>query len=216
MPNIFDKIYKKYNLKKTNIYIETGCYLGRGITKPVGCKCSGAFCICNPKNPNSMGVLNNYKTIYSIELVKKYYELNRKQFENYPHINIINGDSSLKLEELLLTINEPITVFLDAHWSGGDTGRLEEDSPLLKELDILKKREYDDIIIIDDCRNIGKKGNGGRKGNANYPPMMFDWSYITLDKIKKRLKNNYIILSNECKTITDGKKDQLVLLPQKK
>ena len=145
----------------------------------------------------------------------KYYNLNVNQFKNFPHVNIIHGDSAEKLNELLSNINEPVTVFLDAHWSGGDTGRLEEDSPLLKELDILKKRKEDDIIIIDDCRCIGKKGAAGRKGNVNYPPMFFDWTNITFNEIKKRIKDNYIMLENNNKNITDGKLDQLILLPIK-
>jgi hypothetical protein len=212
MPNIYDEIYQKYNITKTSIYIETGCYLGRGITKPIGCKCSNAFCKCNPVNTKTLGVLDNYNTIYSIELVKKYYDLNTEQFKNYPNVNIIHGDSTEQLEKLLKNINEPVTVFLDAHWSGGDTGRLDKDTPLLNELNILKNRKYDDIIIIDDSRHIGKKGKGGKKGNVNYPPMKFDWTYVTIDKIKSLLKSNYIILSNENENITDGKKDQLILI----
>ena len=38
MPNIYNNIYEKYNLNKTSIYIETGCYLGRGIIKPLSNK----------------------------------------------------------------------------------------------------------------------------------------------------------------------------------
>lgn len=213
MPNIHNNIYKKYNLEKTNVYIETGSFIGRGITKPIGCSCTGCFCMCNPKNPNTIGVLNNYKKIYSIELSEKYYKLNVEQFKSFKNVNIIHGDSSIELKNLLDKIEEPVTVFLDAHWSGGDTARSNIDSPLLKELDVLKKREYRDIIIIDDARCIGKTGQAGRVGNANYPPMTFDWSYIKLDDIKNKIKQDYIILTNENKDITDGKIDQIILIP---
>jgi hypothetical protein len=214
MPNIYDDIYKKYNLKKTCTYIETGCYKGRGIIKPACGKCPGITCRCNPINTKTIGILNNYEKIYSIELVKKYYELNKKQFQNYKHVTIIHGNSPEKLSELLLNINYPVTVFLDAHWSGGDTGRLNKDSPLLEELYVLKKRKYNDIIIIDDTRCIGKTGNSGRAGNANYPPMKYDWTDISIEDIKKNIKENYIILENKHKNITDGKADQMILLPQ--
>ena len=92
MPNIYNNVYKKYNLKKTNIYIETGTYIGRGITKPVGCNCTGCFCMCNPKNPNTTGVLNNYNKIYSIELSEKYYNFNVKQFKSFKNVNIITNN----------------------------------------------------------------------------------------------------------------------------
>jgi hypothetical protein len=213
MPNIYDNIYKKYNLSKTSIYIETGCYLGRGIIKPKDNKYSVSDAINGVCE--TIGILHSgYDKIYSIELVEKYYNLNKEQFKNFDHVNIIHGDSSVKLEELLSNINVPVTVFLDAHWSGGDTGRLNKDTPLLEELDILKKRKYNDIIIIDDTRCIGKYGNAGRKGNKNYPPMKFDWSYVTLSDIEKRIKENYIVLNNENKDITDGKVDQLILIPK--
>jgi len=60
------------------------------------------------------------------------------------------------LPELLNNINEPVTIYLDAHYSGGTTAFGEEEVPLLFELEILKNRKYDDIIIIDDCRLLGK------------------------------------------------------------
>ena len=213
MPNIYNNIYEKYNLNKTSKYIETGCYLGRGIIKPLDNKYSVLDAI--EGKCDSIGILHSgYERIYSIELVEKYYNLNKEQFKNSKNVTIVHGDSSIKLDELLSNINEPVTVFLDAHWSGGDTGRIGKDTPLLEELDILKKRKYNDIIIIDDTRHIGKSGNAGRKGNKNYPPMKFDWSYITLSDIEKRIKENYIMLNNNNRDITDGKNDQIILLPK--
>lgn len=41
-------------------------------------------------------------------------------------------------------------VLLDAHYSGGSTAFGEEEVPLLYELEILKKRKHNDIIIIVD------------------------------------------------------------------
>jgi len=85
------------------------------------------------------------------------------------------GDSKKILPDLLNTINEPVTIFLDAHYSGGTTAFGEEEAPLLHELEILKNRKYNDIIIIDDCRLLGQSGKCGvGDDDPVYPTMNYD------------------------------------------
>ena len=136
MPNLTDLFYNKTNLSRTNIYIETGTYLGYGV-----------------KN-----MLDKYSFIHSIELSEKWYNYNVEQFKDNNKVKIHFGNSKNILPILLSNINEPVTIYLDAHYSGVNTEFGEEETPLLKELEFLKNREYDDIIIIDDCRILGKKG----------------------------------------------------------
>jgi len=126
------------------------------------------------------------------------------------------GDSKIILPELLKNINEPITIYLDAHYSGGTTAFGDEEVPLLFELDILKNRNYDDIIIIDDCRLLGKSGVCGvGDDHPVYPTMIYDWSNITEDKIINLMKKGYILLKNDCVKYTDGGEDQYILVKQK-
>ena len=194
MPNLSSLFYEKTNNVKTKHYIETGTYLGDGI-----------------KN-----VLDNYDNIHSIELSEKWYQYNIEQFKNNKNVKMYLGDSKKKLPELLNDINEPITIFLDAHYSGGTTAFGEEEVPLLFELEILKNRKYDDIIIIDDCRLLGKIGKCGCGDNHPvYPTMTYDWRNITENKIINLLKERYIILKNDNKIYTDGPHDQFILVKQK-
>ena len=194
MPNLSSLFYEKTNNIKTKQYIETGTYLGNGI-----------------KN-----VLSNYEKIHSIELSEKWYHHNVNQFKNNPKVKIYLGDSKKKLPELLNKINEPVTIFLDAHYSGGTTAFGEEEVPLLFELEILKKRKYDDIIIIDDCRLLGKTGLCGCGPNHPiYPRMTYNWTDITENKIINLLKKGYIILKNDNCNYTDGPSDQFILVKQK-
>ncbi len=176
MPNLTTEFYNLMKNTKTNYYIETGTYMGDRIKS----------------------ILNNYNNIYSIELSDKWYNYNKKQFINNENVKILLGDSKKILSELLNTINEPITIYLDAHYSGGTTAFGEEEVPLLYELEILKNREYDDIIIIDDCRLLGKTGICGC-GDIIYPIMTYDWQNITEEKIKMKMKENYILLKNDKK-----------------
>jgi len=190
MPNLTQVFYDVTKTSKTNQYIETGTYLGDGIKT----------------------VLNNYKTIHSIELAEKWYNYNIEQFKNNDSVKMHFGDSKKILPELLDTISEPITIYLDAHYSGGTTAFGEEEVPLLFELDILKNRKYNDIIIIDDCRLLGKTGVCGAGDNDPiYPTMNYDWANITENNIIKSMKDGYSILKNDNRQYTDGATDQFIL-----
>lgn len=193
MPNLTNKLYALTNNKqqKTNVYIETGAYLGEGIKT----------------------VLNSYDTIYSIELSEKWFHYNVEQFKNNSNVHMILGDSKKILPELIKNIHEPVTVYLDAHYSGGTTSFGEEETPLLHELSILKNRTYDDIIIIDDGRLLGKTGTCGCGPNHPiYPTMTFNWVDITETKIKDLMKPNYILLKNDNQMFSDGATDQFILV----
>ena len=192
MPNLTSEFYNLSKTIKTTHYIETGTYLGDGI------KC----------------VLNNYLNIHSIELSEKWYQHNVEQFKNNKNVKMYLGDSKKILPELLKSINEPITIYLDAHYSGGTTAFGEEEVPLLFELEILKQRKYDDIIIIDDCRLLSKTGICGGDNNPVYPTMTYDWSDITENKIINLMKDGYILLKNDNHEYTDGASDQFILVKQ--
>jgi hypothetical protein len=193
MPNLTSEFYNLSKTKQTKHYIETGTYLGDGI------KC----------------VLNNYENIHSIELSEKWYHYNVEQFKNNNNVKIHLGDSKKILPELLKTLNEPITIYLDAHYSGGTTAFGEEEVPLLFELEILKQRKYYDIIIIDDCRLLGKIGIcGAGENHPVYPTMTYNWSNITEHKIISLMKEEYILLKNDNHKYTDGPSDQFILVKQ--
>ena len=190
MPNLTPLFYNSTNNNKTSHYIETGTYLGEGVKS----------------------VLTTYENIHSIELSEKWYNYNVEQFKQNPNVKIHLGDSKIILPELLNTINEPVTIYLDAHYSGGETAFGEEECPLLFELELLKMREYDDIIIIDDCRLLGNKGTCGCGPNHPiYPTMNYDWSNIKESSVVNLIKPGYTLLKNETSQYTDGAVDQYVL-----
>ena len=173
MPILKEKLYNLTSTPKTNIYIETGCYRGDGIKK----------------------VINEYGCIHSIELSEKWYNYNLDLWKDTENVHLHLGDSKKILPHLLETIHEPVTIFLDAHYSGYKDQYGEEETPLLFELEILKNRQYDDIIIIDDCRQLGNTGSCGCN-NEYYPDMVYNWVDITEEKLLERIKPGYILLKN--------------------
>jgi hypothetical protein len=181
----------KLNIPKTRVYIETGTYLGNGIRE----------------------VLNEYESIHSIELSPKWYMHNVQQFKDHENVHLYCGDSKKVLPELLKLFNEPVTIYLDAHYSGHHTAFGDEETPLLQELEILREREYNDIIIVDDCRLVGSSGVcGGDYNDPVYPRMNYDWSHITFEKIKNLMKPGYSIFDNRNRDYTTGGDDQLILV----
>jgi hypothetical protein len=130
-----------------------------------------------------------------------------------------HGNSKYILPQVLTNIQEPVTVYLDGHFSAGETAFGEEEingvssNPLLVELEILMARPYNDIIIIDDCRMIGKK-DWINRGNTQgmWPEYEYDWTNITEQKILDMLKPGYILLKNDNRQYTNGAEDQWILV----
>lgn len=126
------EVFKRYNSNK--IFVETGSYMGDGINK--------AF-------------LAGYSKVYSIELSNSWVNYCRNRFGNRSDLVLVQGDSAEVLESIISAIEEPITFWLDGHWSCGDTalGKYGP-SPLLLELDIIKNHKIKNhTIIIDDMKS---------------------------------------------------------------
>ena len=146
------------------VFVETGTYWGGTIAK----------------------LLHRFRVLHTIELDKKLYKQASERFENEKKVVCHCGDSAEVLEKILPEINEAIVLFLDAHYAGGNTAYGEDETPLLRELTVISKRKYSDIIIIDDVRMLGKTGVS--EPNSSYPwEMKYDWREVTEEKLKKTL-----------------------------
>ena len=126
-------ILKKY---LNPVFIETGSFLGNGIQSAIDA---------------------GFKKIYSIELSMELYERCKKRFKDNNNVYLKQGDSSIVLNELLKgsssDANNNITYWLDGHYSGGSTVKGNINSPIINELEIIKKYyKAGDIILIDDIR----------------------------------------------------------------
>ena len=128
MPINFD--LTKYT--NNNIFIETGTYDGKGIEQALE---------------------SGFKQVYSIEIDEQRYETCRAKYKQYPNVAIMHGDSGEQLPLLLLTIDQPVTFFLDAHYcaDGGEIG--DKWCPLKEELNAIKEHHIKNhTILIDDWR----------------------------------------------------------------
>jgi hypothetical protein len=91
--------------------------------------------------------------VHSIELSKNLYEKAVIRFKNNPSIHLYLGDSAQILGQIINKLGERTVFFLDGHFSEGDTAKGDENTPIVKELEHIKKAGIkNSFIIIDDAR----------------------------------------------------------------
>ena len=125
---------KKHNCRT---FVETGTYKGDMINA------------CN----------DFFDELFSIELSHELFLGSKGRFADIGKIHVFEGNSGNVLPEIATMIKGPALFWLDAHYSGGETARGQEDSPIIKELNFIMSRGNSPCILIDDARCFnGKSG----------------------------------------------------------
>lgn len=124
------EVFKRF---KTNHFVETGTYAGDGTL--------------------AAWETGNYSYITSLEVDELSALRAKLRFYPYIDIMIIHTDSAINLYEYIKDIKEPITFWLDGHWSGEGSPAGLVKMPLLYELGHIKRHPIKTHnIIIDDVR----------------------------------------------------------------
>lgn len=99
---------------------------------------------------------DSFDRIYSIELSKGLYKKALGRFKRAKQIELIHGDSGIKLRDVINKINQPTLFWLDGHYSDVSSARGDKPTPIYEELGhILDAPDRGDVIIIDDARCFG-------------------------------------------------------------
>ena len=94
-----------------------------------------------------------FKDVYSVELGINYYTLARSRLKHLKNVHLYHGESPAFLQEILKNKNDRILFWLDAHCSGGSTAKSDKNTPILEELDAIRKNNIkNSVILIDDLR----------------------------------------------------------------
>lgn len=118
-------------------FVETGTYLGDGVV---------------------VALEAGFQRVYTIELSKPLYEEATKKFYKDDRVRLVQGDSLTCLWSIISGINEPITFWLDAHCSLGNTAKGEKMCPLIEELAIIAMHPLKNhTILVDDRRLLGSQ-----------------------------------------------------------
>jgi len=111
---------------KKKIFVETGTRFGEGV---------------------QLALDVGFEKIYSIEINDDYFKRSSERFRNNEKVNLIKGDSREEFSKILRQIQEPATIWLDAHTPSN--------APIMEELKALQQHPIKNhIILIDDVRDI--------------------------------------------------------------
>ena len=100
-------------------------------------------------------------SVTTIEADSGYYQRSKQILQQFNNITILHGDSGLVIESAMPSSQINCMLWLDAHYSGGNTAGILNHCPLINELDhILSTRSASNtVILVDDSRGlIGKSG----------------------------------------------------------
>ena len=162
----FKRLLAKPGYNKIKIFIETGTWEG----------------IQNKIATDS----NKFDIIYGIELDNHWYEITK---ELNPKSIIIHGDTVIELPKILEKhSNEPLFIYLDAHYCVTNPPIAKSEFPLWKELQLIKDRGMSDIVAIDDVKNFGVDRDGYN-----------EWETITIENINNLFGDSIV----DC-LISDG------------
>ena len=89
----------------------------------------------------------------SIELSPQLYQAARRRFAAAGNVRLVEGDSGIRLPEMLGDIHRPVLFWLDGHYSSGVTASAAIQTPISSELQaILRHPVKGHVILIDDAR----------------------------------------------------------------
>jgi len=174
---------RRLGVEVPSVFIETGAYRGDNIAEVL-------------QSPE-------FREVHSIELSEKWKSHCEERFQNENRVHLHLGDSAEVLERFLPTLdqNVPILIYLDAHYSGGETAGedIDKGCPVLRELDILKKHRKDcvgDVYVVDDIRLMGKASWSGNEGSTIYPRTFFDFTHVSIAEMLTKMDHKKWSLSH--------------------
>jgi hypothetical protein len=118
---------------KGSTYIETGTYLG--LTTEL--------------------LASQASRVFTLEPSLTLYEQAKLRLSKFENVECLNGSSEDLLPILIPKISGAVTFWLDGHYSGGDTYKGINDTPILKELEIIAQNldKFSRVaLMIDDIR----------------------------------------------------------------
>ncbi|MBA4388439.1 MAG: hypothetical protein C0404_10695 [Verrucomicrobia bacterium] len=110
---------------------------------------------------------------HTIELSEELYKAAKVKLAG-TSVTCHHGDSAQVFPRLLPEITRPAIFFLDAHWCKRDSAKGPVDVPLLQEMDLIVRRPFKDLLIIDDVRLFASSGGE-------------DWSAVTVSSVLRQL-----------------------------
>ena len=95
--------------------------------------------------------------LITVEVDPRLYEQARARFVREPKVDVVEGDALVEIPRIVAQLNGPALIWLDGHYSGGETGRGLEVEPALAILErIGDVAPVGTTIVVDDLRLFGR------------------------------------------------------------
>lgn len=158
---------RKFHNYPNRVLVESGTYFGEGVEDALRC---------------------GFGRVISFEVKPDLAARARTKFFYDSRVQIVEGSTAKWLYDTIREIDEPVTFWLDGHYSLGCTGYDPEHvSPLLEELkQIAKHHIKTHTVLIDDRRLLRKSTNGGMDG-------LFDVTEEEVLAALKAINPDYVI-----------------------
>jgi SAM-dependent methyltransferase len=103
--------------------------------------------------------------VVTVEIEPRLAAWARARFGGVANVRVVEGDSEQLMTELIADLDQPALFYLDGHYSSGQTGRGQHETPVVKEVEaILRDAPSGSFVIIDDARCFGRL--------QDYPPLL--------------------------------------------
>lgn len=116
-----------------------------------------------------------YDTVVGIELNAHYAQVSRN---TAPKANVITGNTLTWLPFFCSAWKEPVVFYLDAHYCKVNPPIPKSEFPLWDELQMIAKRPYADIVIVDDVHTFGKV-----RDDLKFKPDAKEWESVTPENV---------------------------------
>lgn len=109
-----------------------------------------------------------FERVFTVELDPTLAQRAKEKLARLPNVTVMQGDAMQRLPEILARDDvRDALVFLDAHYSGGETAKGDLAEPAVEELDVLHKhKDKVRAIVVDDFRCFGVNEGFPTKGEV--------------------------------------------------
>jgi hypothetical protein len=94
----------------------------------------------------------HFSLVVTIEASPELHQAAAQQHRLLANVRFVLGDSRTALAAELAALGAPAVLWLDSHWSGGETYGEQAECPLLSELEAVRASPLDHFVFIDDAR----------------------------------------------------------------
>ncbi|MER8595875.1 class I SAM-dependent methyltransferase [Mesorhizobium sp. M1182] len=107
-----------------------------------------------------------FEKVISVEIDEALYRQASKRCAGRKNVELVLGDGAKLLPGIAARVNKAL-IFLDGHFSGGETGQGDEPEPVLKELDLIAPFISKFVaVVVDDFRLFGVEPGWPRKSEV--------------------------------------------------